>query len=95
MASAAENSPPGTVIDMENLRTESTARTAEPTRPRIRAGLAGSITAPTSSTPDHNSLLNAAESQTLARIAQDRRSGFMVSGPDVDFLLEVIARLTV
>ena len=55
----------------------------------------GTATARTNSTPDHNSLLSAAESQTLARIAQDRRSGFMVSGPDVDFLLEVIARLTV
>lgn len=94
MANAATNSPPGTVIDMENLRTESTAAAEERTRRRIRAGLVGSATAQTSSTPDRSSLLSADETRTLARIAQDRRSGFMVSGPDVDFLLEVITRLT-
>lgn len=33
------------------------------------------------------------EAKLLARIAKDRRNGFMVSARDVDFLLEIIERL--
>ena len=36
--------------------------------------------------------LTADEQRTLARIAKDRRNGFMVSAPDVDFLLEILER---
>lgn len=93
MANDATTSPPGTVIDMGSLRTESTAPTVELTRRRIRAGLATTATAPISNTPGPSSRLSADEARMLARIASDRRNGFMVSAVDVDFLLEVIGRM--
>ena len=46
-----------------------------------------------SATPARSSPLSADEARNLARIARDRANRFMVSGPDVDFLLDVIARM--
>jgi len=43
---------------------------------------------------DRSSLLSADEARRLARIARDRANRFMVSAPDVDFLLDVIVRLS-
>ena len=38
--------------------------------------------------------LSADEAQRLARIARDRANRFMVSGPDVDMLLDIITRFS-
>ena len=91
MADAVTNSPPLTVLDMESLRTSSAAAEPVPTRRRIRAGVVESATAKCS-TLVHNSHLSAGEEQWLHRIRQDRAQGFMVSGPDVDFLLVTLRR---
>ena len=52
------------------------------------------LSPPASSTPDRSLLLSGDEGQRLARIARDRANRFMVSGPDVDFLLDVLVRLS-
>jgi hypothetical protein len=45
-------------------------------------------------TPARSSRLNVADEQRLYRIAQDREKGFMVTGCDVDFLLEMVEELS-
>jgi hypothetical protein len=92
MANDATPSPRSTVIDMENLRTSSDADAPDPTRQRIRAGVAATATE-TNSTADRNSPLSVADEQRLWRIRRDRANRFMVSAPDVDFLLELLERL--
>ncbi len=92
MADDATNSPPLTVLDMESLRTSSAADAQEATRLRIRAGVAATATA-ASCTVDRNLPLSAADEQRLYRIKKDRANRFMVSAPDVDFLLEILERL--
>ena len=67
--------------------TEPTETTPQPES----SGVAESATK--SATPDRSSLLSADEARTLARIARDRANRFMVSAVDVDFLLDVIARM--
>lgn len=93
MANDATNSPHLTVMDMESLRTLSAADAQDQTRLRIRAGVAETATA-SSCTVAHSSPLSADEKSRLWRIARDRANGFMVSAPDVDFLLDVIVRLS-
>jgi hypothetical protein len=90
MENDATNLPRGMVIDMGSCHTLATAPT-EMTRSNLSSGVAASATA--SATPDPSSPISADEGQRLARIARDRANRFMVSGPDVDFLLDVLARL--
>jgi len=45
-------------------------------------------------TPARSSLLSDEERKRLFRIARDRANRFMVSAVDVDFLLDVIVRLS-
>jgi len=74
--------------DTANFRTETTLP-AETTRKPEPSGAAASAT------PDvipACNFLTESEQKTLARIRKDRRNGFMVSAPDVDFLLSVIER---
>ncbi len=93
MENDATDSPHGTVISMESLRTSSRADAQDQTRMRIRAGVVASATA-TSCTAARSFPLSADEEQHLARIARDRANRFMVAAPDVDFLLDVIVRLS-
>lgn len=80
----------GTDYSTANCPTSATEPTA--TTPRTEfSGVAASATK--SATPDRSSLLSAAEEKNLARIAKERRNGFMVSAVDVDFLLEILERL--
>lgn len=90
MANDATNSPSLMVMDMESYRTTHTEPTATMSKRRLR-GVVGNVTAP--GTPGHNSRRSADERMRLERIRADRMRGFMVSAPDVDFLLEVIARV--
>ena len=92
MANDATNSPPLMVLDMENLRTSKPEAAGALTRSRIRAGVAEIATAK-SCTSGSSSRLSDAEQRLLARIAKDRRNGFMVAATDVDFLLEILGRL--
>jgi hypothetical protein len=91
MANAATNSPPGTDSTTASCLTNAT----EPieTIPRTEfSGVVGRVIP--LATPDRNSPLSADEAQRLARIARDRANHFMVSGPDVDFLLDLFTRLS-
>ena len=57
-----------------------------------RSGVAANATA--SATRARSSPLSDADEKRLFRIARDRANRFMVSAPDVDFLLDVILRLS-
>lgn len=90
MASAATGLLPGTESGTANFRTETTEPAATTQRPE-QSGVA------VSATPDiipACNFLTASEQKNLARIRRDRRSGFMVSVQDVDFLLQVIRIIT-
>ena len=89
---AATNSPRGRDGDTENSCTSLPVRTAGVIPLKTASGDVTTATS-ASSTPDRNSLLSAAEAQNLARIARERREGWMVSVADVDFLLDVIGRM--
>lgn len=95
-ASAAINSPHGTVIDMESLSIASPAPTAEVIRSTTASGdaEANRDATPGAITRAHSSRLSEADEKNLERIRKERRNGFMVSLADVDFLLNVIRRLT-
>jgi len=85
-ASDADGSHHGMGSDMENCPTE-TMEPAETTQKPEPSGVAASAT------PDvipACNFLTESEQKRLRRIRKDRRNGFMVSAPDVDFLLGVI-----
>ena len=92
MADDATNSPRLTDSDMESLRTSTHAVEEGAIRPRIRAGHVATATA-NACTSDRSSPLSADDEQRLARIRKDRANRFMVSAPDVDFLLEILGRV--
>lgn len=92
MENVAANSPLGQAGITENSPTSSPAPTEEATMQPILNGPAGHVI-DQSATSARSSLLSADEARNLARIARDRANRFMVSGPDVDFLLDVIARI--
>lgn len=89
--SAATDSPHGTDSNMENFLTGST----EPIEMIPQAELSGVVASATGNTIPACSLpLSDDEKQKLWRIARDRANRFMVSVTDVDFLLDVIVRLS-
>ncbi len=89
----ATNLQPGKDSTTANLPIWSPEEEAELTRRQIASGPASAITE-NICTQDRSGALSAAEQRSLARIRKDRRNGFMVSAPDVDFLLEAIERLS-
>jgi hypothetical protein len=89
--SAATDSPLGMDSSTENLATAST-EPIETIPKRALFGVAKNATP--NATPDRSLLLSDAEQKRLFRIARDRANRFMVAAPDVDFLLDVIARLS-
>ena len=95
-ASAAIATPRGLELDMASLSTWSRAHTGVPTILRTANGVVGerTVVTPGEITPDRSSPLSVPDEQRLYRIQQDREKGFMVSGVDVDFLLEVVERLS-
>jgi len=60
------------------------------TLPKQFCGVAASVTR--IDTPDRNSALSADERKILERIRRDRRSGWMQSAGDMEFLLEIVKR---
>ena len=91
--SAATDTPRGLESSTESSSTSLPAPMLVPTPSPTRSGDVEIVTA-ASSTPDRSLLLSGDEGQRLARIARDRANRFMVSGPDVDFLLDVLVRLS-
>jgi hypothetical protein len=94
--SAATGSPLGTDDFTASLSMWSRAHMVAATRLKTASGVVGERTAvtPGETILDHNSPLSAADEQRLHRIRKDRANGFMVSAPDVDFLLEMVERLS-
>ena len=92
MADDATNSPRLTDSDMESLRTSLAAEELEATKKAMCSGVAATATA-TNFTSDHSLRLSEEEERKLSRIRKDRANRFMVSAPDVDFLLEILERL--
>ena len=91
MASDATDSPAGMASAKATCPTSSTAPKVQATPTKIVCGAAATATA--SNIPARSLPLSADEAKNLARIAKDRRNGFMVSAPDVDFLLDLIGRM--
>jgi hypothetical protein len=93
--SAATATRRGLELDMESLSTSLPAPTVEATRLKTVSGDAEAATDATRDviTQDRSSPLSADEEQRLYRIRKDRANRFMVSAPDVDFLLEIVERL--
>ena len=89
--SAATDSRDGMGSSMENSATGSTEPIATTLRP-VLSGVAGNVT--TLATPARSLPLSDEERKRLFRIACDRGNRFMVSAVDVDFLLDVIVRLS-
>jgi len=91
LAADATASRRSTVIDMASCRTVDTDHSE--TTPRT--GLYGvAVNAMTNDTPARSSRLSVGEQIQLARIRSERAKGFLPSMPEIDFLLEVIERLT-
>lgn len=89
--SAATDSPHGTDSSTGNLATGST----EPIEMTPRMELSGvAANATSDATPARSLPLSEEERKRLWRIARDRANRFMVTAPDVDFLLDVIVRLS-
>jgi hypothetical protein len=82
--------PHGTDSSTESSVTMSTEPFAM-TPKLAQSGVAENATA--SDTQARSSRLNVADEQRLWRIRKDRANRFMVSAPDVDFLLEILERL--
>jgi len=91
-SSAATNSPPGMVLDMESLCTSSPAPTAGQTTKRIVSGAAPSATS-AETTPARSSRLSADEEMKLAKIRRNRQQGWMPTFEEFDFLLEILERI--
>ena len=92
MTNAAEDTPLGTVINMESYRTSSVEAAEGQISPRIASGLASTATAPCD-TKGRSGALSDDERIRLARIRKDRRLGWMQSFSDVDFLLDLLERI--
>jgi len=90
MESDATDSPHGTDSATENSPTWSTEEEAELTARQIASGPVETVTE--NITPVPSSLLSDDEQKRLARIRSDRRSGWMQSAGDVEFLLEIVKR---
>lgn len=86
----------GTGDSTENLFTSLRPHTEAPTRLRTASGDAAVArdATPGATTPASSSPLSAADEQRLWRIRKDRANRFMVSVTDVDFLLEIVERLS-
>lgn len=93
MANAAENTPLGTVIDMESYRTSSPASVADRTSRPIPNGPAGIVTAPCD-IPARSGVLSDAERLKLARIRRNRNQGWMPTFEEFDFLLEMVEKVS-
>jgi hypothetical protein len=91
LGNVATATPRSTVFGMENYRTVATEPIATMSSPRSY-GVAGNAT--TNDTPAHSSRLSVGEQIQLERIRAERAKGFLPSMPDIDFLLELIDRLT-
>ena len=89
--SAATDSRDGMGSSTGNSPTKST-ELIEMTRAPESYGVARSATEP--ATPARSLPLSDEERKRLFRIARDRGNRFMVAAPDVDFLLDVIVRLS-
>jgi hypothetical protein len=89
--SAATDSRDGMGSSTENFRTGSMEPIEMTVKP-VSSGVAANATEP--ATPARSSLLSDEERKRLFRIARDRENRFMVSAVDVDFLLDVIVRLS-
>jgi len=91
LGNAATASRRSTVIDMASCRTESTELSETTQRP----GSYGAVKNVTpAGTPARSLRLSVGEQIQLARIRSERAKGFLPSMPEIDFLLEVIERLT-
>lgn len=93
MENDATNSPGGMVLDMESLRTSSPAAGPVLIRRKIRAGLAPRATAPLC-TAACSSRLSEEETKRLMQIRAERRRNLLPSLTDMDWVLELIERLT-
>lgn len=86
-----ENLPRGTEFSTANCPTEST----EPIEMTPKLASSGAVEHVIARAIQARSLpLSADEKSRLWRIARDRANRFMVTAPDVDFLLDVIVRLS-
>jgi len=94
-ANAAIASPRGPDSVTASLSIWSRAHMVAQTALRTVNGVVGERTAVTldAITPECSLHLSGAEERWLHRIRLDRERGFMVSGVDVDFVLEVLRRL--
>ena len=95
-ASAAINMPALTVLDMENLRTESTAGEAGATpKPTLCGHVVDTIPATEKPiTPARSSPLSEDEQMKIARIRRNRLHGWMPTFWETDFLLEMVEKLS-
>ena len=91
LAADATASRRSTVIDMASCRTVDT-EPSERTQTTESYGAVKNVTPV--DTPAHSSRLSVGEQIQLARIRSERAKGFLPSMPEIDFLLEVIERLT-
>ena len=91
LAADVTASPRLTVIDMASCRTVDT-EPLERTRTTESYGAVKNVTP--ADTQAHSSRLSVGEQIQLARIRSERAKGFLPSMPEIDFLLEVIERLT-
>ena len=89
--SAATDSRDGTGSSTESSAIASMVR-SETIQPTTSFGVVATATA--SATPARSLPLSDEERKRLFRIARDRGNRFMVSAVDVDFLLDVIVRLS-
>jgi hypothetical protein len=89
--SAATDSRDGMDSSTESSATGLTVR-SETTQQTMCSGAAGNVTA--IDIRARSSPLSDEERKRLFRIARDRGNRFMVSAVDVDFLLDVIVRLS-
>jgi hypothetical protein len=94
--SAATDLPLGTVFATASLSISSPARTEVLTTKLIASGDAEVRMAviPAAITPARSSPLSANEEKWLGRIRKDRANRFMVSAVDVDFLIQIVERLS-
>jgi hypothetical protein len=95
MANDADDSPLGTVIDMESYRTSELASAADQTPRKTRSGPAGIVTEPYA-TPDPNGagLVSEMEKVEIAKIRRNRDAGRLPTILECDFLLGLTERLT-
>jgi hypothetical protein len=93
MANAAENTPRGTVIDMESYRTSSLESEGDQTPRPIPNGPVSIVTEPCD-TKAHSGALSDAERLKLAKIRRNRNLGWMPTFEEFDFLLEVVERMS-